>query len=171
MSRISKLISITILVLFVLACNFVTQPIRDAQNVAGTAQSLATALLIETLKALATQIPVETLEAIPSSLPNFGNYFDPQGTPVEVWKDIPIPPQATAGQEFSESTYSFKADATLEEVQDFYNGRLVDLGWSQTFNVPADANGAIMVFSRGSNILTIAITSTDGSTVVILTLA
>ena len=52
MSRINKLISITILVLFVLACNFVTQPIKDVQNVAGTAQSIASALPIETIQAL-----------------------------------------------------------------------------------------------------------------------
>ena len=57
MSRLTKSISLTILILFILACNTVTQPIQDVQNLAGTAESFATALPIETLKAVASQIP------------------------------------------------------------------------------------------------------------------
>ncbi|HXQ36086.1 MAG TPA: hypothetical protein VN843_18875 [Anaerolineales bacterium] len=177
MSRLNKLISVTILVLFILACNFVTQPIRDVQNVAGTAQSFASALPVETLQALASQIPAETLQALPSAIPSFealatefGNMFNPQGTPVESWNDIPIMPEATSGQEFDEKTYSFKTDATVQEVQNYYSEQLPGLGWNQTFNVPADANGGVSVYSKGSNILTLTITAMEGSTVVILTL-
>lgn len=178
MTRLNKLISVTILVLFVLACNFVTEPISDVQNAAGTAQSFASALPIETLQALASQIPVETLQALPSVAPSlealateFGNMFNPQGTPVEAWRDIPIMPQATAGQEFDGGTYSFKADATVQEVQNYYSEQLAGSGWDQTFSSPADANGAVMLFSKDSSILTITIALTEGSTVVVLTLA
>ena len=108
MSRLSKILSLTVVVLFVLACNFVTQPINDAQNLAKTAQALGTALPVETLQALPSLIPAETLQALPSAVPTleaiatqFGGFFDPQGTPVQEWKGIPIMPQATAGQEFS----------------------------------------------------------------------
>lgn len=178
MSRLNKIISITILILFILACNFVTQPIEDVQNAAGTAQSIASALPIETLQALASQIPIETLQALPSVAPSlealattFGNMFDPQGTPVEAWREIPIMPQATAGQEFDGGTYSFKANVTVQEVQNYYNEQLAGLGWDQTFSSPADANGAVMLFSKDSNSLTITIASTEGSTIVILVLA
>ena len=181
MSRLNKLISITILVLFIIACNFVTQPIRDVQNVAGTAQSFASALPVETLQALASQVPVQTLEALPSmapslealasAMPDFGKYFNPQGTPVETWNEIPIMPQATAGQEFEGGVYSFKADATVQEAQNFYKEKLPGLGWDEAFSMPGDANGVAMIFSKGSNILTITIASTEGSTLVILTLA
>lgn len=182
MSRLNKFISITILVLFILACNFVTQPIEDVQNVAGTAQSIASALPMETLQALASQvasqIPAETLQALPSVAPSlealateFGNMFNPQGTPVEAWREIPIMPQATAGQEFDGGTYSFKVNATVQEVQNYYSQQLESSGWEQTFSVPADANGAVMLFSKDSSTLTITITSTEGSTVVILILA
>ena len=181
MSRLNKLLSVTILVLFILACNFVTQPIKDVQNVAGTAQSIASALPIETIQALASQvasqIPAETLQALPSAIPSFealatefGNMFNPQGTPVESWNDIPIMPEATSGQEFDEKTYSFKTDATVQEVQNYYSEQLPGLGWNQTFNAPADANGGVSVYSKGSNILTLTITAMEGSTVVILTL-
>lgn len=178
MSRLNKIISITILILFILACNFVTQPIEDVQNAAGTAQSIASALPMETLQALASQIPVETLQALPSVAPSlealattFGNMFDPQGTPVEAWREIPIMPQATAGQEFDGGTYSFKTNVTVQEVQNYYNEQLAGLGWDQTFSSPADANGAVMLFSKDSNSLTITIASTEGSTIVILVLA
>jgi len=181
MSRLNKFISITIFVLFVLACNFVTQPIEDVQNVAGTAQSIASALPMETLQALASQVasqvPAETLQALPSAAPTlealatqFGSMFNPQGTPVEAWKDIPIMPEATAGQEFDSQNYSFKTSATVQDVQNYYNEQLAGLGWTQISNVPSDTNGAIMLFSKGSNVLTILITSNEGSTVVILTL-
>src|SRR6266542_6231746 len=148
MSRLSKFLLVTAAVAFVLACNFVTQPIKDVQNLAGTAQSIGTALPVETLKALVTQVPVQTLEALPSVLPDVSNYFNPQGTPVETWKDIPIMPQATAGQEFNHSTYSFKINDNDKAVQDFYKDKLTTLGWSQTFSLPGETQSAIMVFQK-----------------------
>lgn len=181
MSRLSKYLLLTILILFVLACNAVTQPIQDAQELAETAQSLATALPIETLQAIGTQIPIETLQALPSAvptleavasaLPDFGSYFNPEGTPVSVWNEIPIMPQATAGEEFTDTeTYSFKVSATVEEARNFYDTQLPTLGWTSFFNIPADANGSVQVFQKENNVLTITILENEG-TVVILTLA
>ena len=180
MSRINKFISITILVLFILACNFVTEPIRDVQNVAGTAQSFASALPVETLQALASQVasqvPVETLQALPSAIPSleafatdFGNFFNPQGTPVEVWREIPIMPQATAGQEFDGGTYSFKVNATSKEVQDYYNAELLKLGW-ESLSTPAQGDAVLMMYSKGSNFLTITVAPSDSELVVLLVL-
>jgi hypothetical protein len=182
MSRLSKIVLVSVVVVFVLACNFVTEPINDAQNLAQTAQALGTALPIETLQALGSAIPAETLQALPSAiptlealasaLPDFGNMLNPQGTPVQEWNGIPIMPQATAGQEFTENnTYSFKAPVTTTEVQDFYTQQLTPLGWNQPFSVPLEAEGGIIVFQKESSVLTITITSSEGSVVVILTLA
>ena len=178
MSRLSKFLMVMGLIVFVLACNFVTQPIRDVQNIAGTAQSFASALPIETLQALASAIPAETLQALPSMAPtlqalatDFGNFFNPQGTPVTEWNGIPIMPQATVGQEFSENnTYSFKANVTTTEVQDFYNEQLTTLGWSQPFSIPVEAEGVILTFQKDNSTLLITITSSEGSVTVILTL-
>ena len=171
MSRLSKYLMLFILIVFVLACSTVTQPIEDAQNLAATAQSFATALPIETLKAFASQVPVETLQALPSKMPDFEGYVNPQGTPVSEWKGIPIMPQATAGEEFTDTpTYSFKADASVKEAQDFYNTQLVDLGWTSLFAMPGDAKGAIQAFQKDNNVLTVTITDADDSVVVILTL-
>jgi hypothetical protein len=185
MSRLSKILSLSVLLIFVLACNFVTQPINDAQNLAETAQALATTIPIETLQALpsaiASAIPAETLQALPSAMPtfealasampDFGNMFNPQGTPVQEWRGIPIMPEAVAGQEFSENnTYSFKASVTVKDVQDFYNEKLTDLGWDQPFNFPLEAEGGLMVFRKEQSSLAITITSSEGSVVVLLVL-
>jgi hypothetical protein len=165
------------LILFVLACNFVTQPIEDVQNIAGTAQALGTAIPIETLQALASAIPAETLQSLPSAVPTFealatqfGNFFNPQGTPVSEWNGIPIMPQATAGQEFNATTYSFKATATATEAQDFYNAQLTSLGWTQLFSMPGGAEAAVLSFEKDDTSLLITIAPAEGSIVVLLNL-
>ena len=171
MSRTSKYLLVSVLLVFVLACNFVTQPIRDAQEVVTTVQSVASALPLETIQAFATSLPQETLEAVSSALPDFGNIFDPQGEPVSEWKEIPIMSQATAGQEHDTYNYSFKFTGTAQEAQEFYNTEMVNLGWTSLFSMPGDENGAVLAFQKDSNILTITITKSGDSTVVLLTLA
>lgn len=185
MSRLPKFLSLTVLIVFLLACNFVTQPFKDAQDLAQTAQAIGTTIPVETLQALpsaiASAIPQETLQALPSSvptlqalasaLPDFGNMLDPQGTPVQEWRGIPIPPEAIAGQEFSENnTYSFKANVTAKQVQDFYNEKLPALGWNQPFSFPVEAEGGLMVFRKDQSSLAITITSSEGAVVVLLVL-
>lgn len=183
MSRLSKILSLIVVIVFLLACNLVTQPINDAQNLAQTAQAVASsmpmetlqaigsAIPVETLQAIGSAIPVETLQAMPSALPDIGNMLDPQGTPVQEWRGIPIMPDAVTGQEFSESnTYSFKANVTAKDVQDFYNQRLTELGWSQPFNVPFESDGGIMVFRKDQSSLAVTVMASEGSVVVLLVL-
>lgn len=184
MLRSSKILIVSIVVLFVLACNFVTQPINDVKNLAGTAEAIGTSIPIETLQALPTAfasiVPAETLEALPSAAPTiealatqFGNTLDPQGAPVQEWKGVPIMPQATAGQEFNESgtaLYSFRAGATPQEVQDFYKEKMTGLGWEESLSMPGGTEGGFMAFQKDSNFLTIVITTSDNSVVVLLTM-
>lgn len=182
MSRIAKSILLLILVLLILACSTITRPLNQAQDLAATAQSLATVMPVETLKAVVTQIPVGTLEALPSmapslealgtGMPDFQGYFDPQGTPVFEWKGVPVMPQATAGQEFPEgSTYSYKVDATVKEVQDYYNTELEKLGWTSTFNMPGGEDVAVQVYQKDNNFLTVSVmTNVSREVVVILTI-
>ena len=168
MSRLSKFLFVAALVVFALACNLVTQPINDVQNLAGTAEAIATSMPVETLQALSSAVP--TFEALASAIPDFGKYFDPQGTPAAEWNGIPIMPQATAGQEFDEKTYSFKANVTVQEVYDFYNQQLVSLGWSQSVSLPATDAGGLLGFSKEDTVLTITVTTVNDATVVLLKL-
>lgn len=186
MSRQTKFITLSVLVLFVLACSTVTQPFNQAKDLAGTAQAIATGMPIQTLQSLATQIstqiPSGTLEALPSmmpslealgtKMPNFEGFFNPQGTPVSEWNGIPVMPQATAGQEFKDSkTYSFKVNATVKEAQDFYKAELEKLGWSSTFSMPGNEDVAVEMFQKDGNFLTVTVTNVKGSVVVVLTMA
>ena len=152
MSRLSKLLLLPVLIVFVLACNFVTQPIEDVQNLASTAESVASAL--------------------PTDLPDLDqfNFLDPEGTPLAEWNGIPVMPQATAGEEFNEYTYSFKVNATVQEAVDYYRAELARLGWNSTFDLPVEGGGGLMLYSKESNLLTLTFTALDGETVVVLTL-
>jgi hypothetical protein len=172
MSRLSKFLLLFAVIAFILACNTVTKPITDVQNVASTVQSVASANPMETLQAITTSLPVQTLEAIPSSLPDVGNMLNPQGDPVKEWNGVPVMSQATAGQEFPETkSYTFKATATVKDATDFYNTEMVKLGWSSAFGMPSTDQGAVLAFSKDSSIFTITITAQGDSIVVILTSA
>ena len=183
MSRLSKFLSLTVVIVFLLACNFVTQPINEAQNLAQTAQALGTAIPIETLQALPSAIvsviPEETLQALPSAIPTIGalatqigNMFDPQGTPVQEWRGVPVMPQATAGQEFSDNnSYSFRIAGTSKDVQDFYVAQLTPLGWTQPFSIPVEEQGGLLTFSKDDSTLLVTIAASDGSVVVLLTMS
>jgi hypothetical protein len=142
----------------VLACGLISNPISDVQNAASTAEAFASDMPVETLQSLTTALPVQTIEALPSSMPEIDKYFNPSGTPVEEWNGIPIMPQATVGEEFGESTYSFTAPVTATDVQTFYNQSLEELGWTSAFSLPVSDEGGILSFQMDNDFLIITIT-------------
>ena len=163
MSRLSKSLFLFVLIIFVLACNFVTQPIDDVKNLAGTAESIASALPIETLQALPSALPTDL-----SDFEEF-NFFDPQGTPLSEWNGVPIMPQATSGQEFNDYTYSFKVNTSIEDAVAYYKDELAKLGWSTAFDLPIEGEGGIMLYSKEDNFLTLTFSMYEGETIVVLT--
>ena len=164
MSRLFKLLLVTALALFILACNLISGPVSDVKNAASTAEAFASEMPVETLQSITTALPVQTIEALPSLLPEVGNYFNPTGTPVDEWNGIPVMPEATVGEEFGESTYSYTVPATATDIQAFYNQKMEDLGWSSPFGFQASEEGGIMIFQNGSDFVTITIVpDQDGS--------
>lgn len=157
MSRLYKLLLVSTLVLFILACNLISNPLNDVENVASTAEAFASAMSFETVQALATAIPVQTFEALPSAIPDFDGYFDPSGTPTDQWNGIPVMPQATAGEEFGESTYSYTVPVPASDVQSFYDQKMEELGWTSSFSLPISEEGGILLFQRDSEFITITI--------------
>lgn len=167
MSRIFKVSMFTMVLVFLLACLLISNPINNVKNTANTAQaiasdvsSFASAMPMETLQALATTMPIGTLEALPSEIAQIGNYFDPQGTPVSEWNGLPIMPQATAGQEFDANNYSFRYSGTVKDAADFYNSALTEAGWSPMVTT-SEEQGALLVYSKDDKFLTITVTSVD----------
>ena len=158
MSRLFKLLTVAILSLLILACSLISGPVSDIENAASTAQAFASEMPMETIVSMATSIPIKTIEALPSMLPDVGNYFKPTGTPVEEWNSIPVMPQATVGEEFSENTYSYTVPASATDVQEFYTQKMEELGWTTTLSFPVSDEGGILLFQKESEITTITIT-------------
>ena len=158
MSRIYKLLLVSILAVFILACSLISGPVSEVEKAASTAQAFASDIPIETIESIATTLPIQTIEALPSMAPEVGKYLDPTGVPVEEWNGIPVMPQATAGEEFGESTYSFTASASATDVQTFYNQKLEELGWETTFSFPVSDEGGILTFLKEDQFLIITIT-------------
>jgi hypothetical protein len=164
MSRLLRILLGSLIGLFILACGLVTGPISDVEKAASTAESFASALPINTIEALATNIPIQTLEALPSEIPDYGNYFSPEGTPVEQWNDIPIMPQATVGQEFNDKTYSYTVPLPASDVQAFYDQHMEALGWTSSFGFQPSEEGGILLYQKDSEFLTITmVADQDGS--------
>ena len=156
MSRIYKVIFVTVLVAATLACGLVSNPLSGAQNFASTAEAMASA------------IP----SAFPSGIPDVTQYLNPSGAPVSDWNGIPIMTQATAGQEFNNNTYSFKASGITEtDVETFYKDKLTGLGWTSQFGAQGGSSGGLMLFSKDSSVLTITVSQSGQDFVVILVLS
>ena len=54
--------------------------------------------------------------------------LSPVGSPLQSWHEVPIMPQATAGQEFSNIMYIYRAHATLDQARQFYTNNSQSLG-------------------------------------------
>lgn len=156
MSHISKFAFVSALILSTLACGVLSNPLSGAQNLASTAE------------AMATSMPIQTLQALPSAMPDVTGMLNPVGQPTPIWNGIPVMAQATAGQEFSKTSYSYKAKVSETDVQNFYNNEMKALGWTSPFSATGGSQGGVMLFTKDSNILSITITSNNGETVVIL---
>lgn len=107
-----------------------TLPMPPTDTVTQPAAPLVTA----TIEASATLSPSETPEItdtpqpsnpqLPSfynNLSNISQYFNPAGQPVNKWQTVPIMPQATAGQDWSNGVYSYRANATLNQAVAYYS--------------------------------------------------
>lgn len=156
MSKVARFALLSVLVVTGLACGLISNPISGAQNFASTAE------------AIASSIP----SALPSGVPNIPDvtkFMNPSGKPVADWNGIPIMTQAKAGEEFDKNTYSFRASGiTATDVQTFYTDKLKAAGWSTTLSTVAGSAGGLMIFSKGSSVLTITIAAADQDMVVLL---
>jgi hypothetical protein len=164
MSRFAKIILGLTLIGFVLACNLLTRPVRDVENLASTAQALASAIPIETLQALPSSMP--DIDGLPTGMPDIGNLADPQGEPLTEWNGIPISPAATAGEETT-GLYSYKANGTISELSDFYKSEMERLGWQELFSLPDTGTGAILTYQQDDHVATITISNVGENVVLV----
>ncbi len=102
-----------------------------------------------------------------ADLLQISQYFDPVGTPLASWHDIPILSQAIAGQEFKSDIYSYKANATLNGAAQFYN-RLTSTSncftSTGTAGTGSNASHSINMICLGVKGFNIVLTSFDNDT-------
>ena len=137
------------------ACGLISAPISEVQNLAGTAEAFATALPSD-------------VQDIPG-LPDVSRYLDPSDVPASDWRGIPIMPQASAGEEFDANVYSYRLpgiDGT--EVEEFYDAQLEALGWSSPVRTNVGTAGGYMLFTKGTDALSVMVTKSEGDIVVLL---
>ncbi|MGD0878636.1 MAG: hypothetical protein ABSA01_10875 [Anaerolineales bacterium] len=81
-------------------------------------------------------------------------YFNPVGTPVQNWQDVPVMPQATAGA------------ATLEQAHQFYQSKVASMGFASMpgTGYSGSGNRASHNIDFVSHNLTIVLTSFDNET-------
>jgi hypothetical protein len=164
MRRTYRYALLIVLVAATLACGLITNPINDARGAVQTVQSVAT--VVPSLEALASAFP--SLEVFASAFPTVESFFNPTGEPVDVWNDIPVMPEATAGSEPSGGQYSYVVPVSVADVEAFYRSRLEALGWSQMMAVPGTSEGSVMVFTKDSQFLTITVADMGDQTSVLM---
>lgn len=91
----------------------------------------------------------------------------PLGTPVHEWHHIPVMPGATAGSG-DELGYSYAIHASPEEVRTFYRDQMPNLGWEYDATGGTDPSAPLMVFKKGSYIVTVSYFPHDGDLLVLL---
>jgi len=159
----------------------VNTPLMETSTVAPTATITPTQPPTDTPVPVATEPPMtattaaivdtysETMVAMVGSegaLLNIVQYFNPVGTPVQNWHNVPVMPQATAGQEYSAIIYSYTAAATLEQAHQFYQSKAGSLGFASPpgTGYSGSGNRASHNIDFVSHDLTIVLTSFDNDT-------
>ncbi len=88
----------------------------------------------------------------------------PEGTPSADWHGIPIMPGATSGGE-ADDGYTFSTQATLDDIRQFYEAALAELGYSLTTS--GEQSGVtFLFFEKGGSQAFVAITAAGGANLV-----
>jgi hypothetical protein len=101
------------------------------------------------------------LPSIPD-VPDISDFTDmynmiPTGEPAKEWKEIPVMPAATSGEETDNQTYNYAVPVDVDQVVDFYVDRLSADGWSELIPLVQDAGLAVLTYIRSSDTVVITI--------------
>ncbi len=93
----------------------------------------------------------------------------PAGQPLANWEGIPIMPGAVSAENDAKG-YTYSIKASLDDVKNFYVQQLGSQGWQPLGSGQASANSLIMIFSNGSDTVTVSvIPQSEGALYVFLT--
>lgn len=109
-----------------------------------------------------TQTPIPPTNTAPGSdLPR------PSGEPANEWEGIPIMPDALSGE--GDSTgYSFIIADEAEDVREYYEMQLSQMGWNLWANGEGETGAVLLFFSKDDNMVTISIIPMGGGEVYVM---
>ena len=164
MENIAKAVILSVLVITLAACNtFIPQPTATPIP---TETSLPTST--HTLEPTSTPTLAPTRTPVPpTETPTEAVLSMPSGKPSSEWAGIPIMPNALAGEGDS-SGYSFTIDASLDEIQKFYETELPKLGWNVFASGLGTTDAVILMFMKDADILSVSIIPQPDGTMYVL---
>lgn len=81
---------------------------------------------------------------------------------VSEWKNIPVMPNAFAGEETDDAkSYTFAVKGNISFVQNFYTSQLIRLGWALIAVGEGENADRLLTFIKGEDALTISIILAD----------
>ena len=165
MNNIDKAIVFTVLIMVLASCSTFTPELTDTPI--PTATSLPTSTNTLQLTNTPTDIPTKT-PVPPTETPSVPVLSMPSGEPASEWNDIPVMPKAIAG-EGDNKGYSFTIDASLDEIQNYYETTLAKLGWSLLASGQGSTNAVLLMFMKDVDTLSVSIIpQSDGIMYVLL---
>lgn len=124
--------------------------------------------LTQTPTATATSTSTPTETPIPPTETPSQTLLMPKGTPLASWGGIPVMPEALAGEE-NNGGYMYLLEASVEEVVAFYKQQLAELGWAEFASGHAETGAVMLIFQKGTDLLTVsAIPVSESMTYVLL---
>ncbi len=101
------------------------------------------------------------------TLSTTGNLPLPSGEPLSTWNGLPVMEDAIAGEE-KEGGYSYSVDAAVEQVENFYEIELADMGWMLLATGRGETGSLLLMFQKGEKTTTVNIFVQEGLTIVLL---
>jgi hypothetical protein len=112
-----------------------------------------------------TKAPLTSTPILTSS--SSGNLPLPSGEPLSTWNGLPIMEDAIAGEE-KEGGYSYSIDTTVEQVQNFYEIELADMGWMLFATGKGETGSLLLMFRKGERTTTVNVFEQEGLTIILL---
>lgn len=89
------------------------------------------------------------------------------GQPLVNWEGIPIMPGAVSAENDAKG-YTYSIRASVNDVKNFYTTQLGSQGWQVMGSGQASANSLIMIFTKGSDTVTVSVIPQSDSTLYVL---
>ena len=151
MKTVSKVITLFVLLIMLASCSSFAPKPTETPIPTETSSPIPTDTPLPTPTDIPTETPVP-----PTETPDAPDLKMPSGEPDSEWEGIPVMPNAIAG-EGDKKGYSFTIDASVDEIQAFYEKELAKLGWNMFANGEGDNGSLLLIFLKDTATLSLSI--------------